>query len=83
MAQEHSNDNRGVMFENNDKREGKKDPDLRGNVKFVVPHEDIMDLGDGTAAIHRFIQGWMQHSAKCGNYISISVGDKCSKTHSD
>jgi hypothetical protein len=81
--QEFDNNNRGALWVNDDQREGKQDPDFRGNILIKVPHEEILDNGDGTATIHRFIAGWQANSSKVGDYISVSVGQKCNKTHGE
>lgn len=83
MAKEFNNDNRGALWENNEKREGKNDPDHRGNLLIRVPHEDIIDNGDGTATIHRFISAWDSKGKNCGDYLSLSVGDKVKNTHGE
>jgi hypothetical protein len=81
--QEYDNSNRGALWQNNDRREGKEDPHFRGNVLIKVPKEDVIDNGDGTLTIHRFISAWESHGQNCGDYLSVSVGDKVKNTHGE
>jgi hypothetical protein len=83
MAKDYDNSNRGALWINDDRREGKEDPHFRGNVLLRISNDEILDNGDGTSTIHRFISGWESHSDKVGDYISVAVGKKCKKTHGE
>jgi hypothetical protein len=80
---EYDNSNRGALWINNDRRDGREDPHLRGNVLIRIPADQVLDNGDGTVTIHRFISGWESHSEKTGDYISVAIGQKCKKTHGE
>jgi hypothetical protein len=58
MAKDYDNSNRGALWINDDRREGKEDPHFRGNVLLRISNDEILDNGDGTSTIHRFISGW-------------------------
>ena len=64
MPKEYDNTNRGALFGNKNKREGKQDPDLQGKI-------DV----NGT---EYWISGWMKNYQKDGEtrkMISLSLGD--------
>lgn len=79
---EYDNSNRGVLFQNEDKQSDNS-PDHRGNVKFVVDVDDVIDNEDGTVTIHRYISAWDQTSEKCGDYLSLAVGKAVPETHGE
>jgi len=88
--QPYNNDNRGALWVNDERREGKEDPQFRGNLLLRVPMDECIDNGDGTVTIHRFISAWQSHSDKVrkdgqpvGDYLSLAVGQKCRNTHGD
>ncbi len=84
MAKEgYDNSNRGALWVNEDRREGKQDPQFRGNFTLTVPVDEVLDNEDGTVTIHRFISAWESHSDRCGDYFSLAVGKKCKKTHGE
>ena len=64
MAQEYDNTNKGALFGNTIKREGKKDPDLQGKLNI-----------DGT---EHWLSGWFFTYEKDGQQkrgINLSIGD--------
>lgn len=64
MAQQYDDTNRGALFGNKNKREGKKDPDLQGKI----------DVG-GT---EYWISGWFKTYEKDGEtrqMVSLALGD--------
>jgi hypothetical protein len=64
MAQQYDNRNKGALFGNNRKREGKKDPDLQG--KLNIAGEDF------------WISGWFFQYEKDGEKrkgINLALGD--------
>ena len=66
MAQEYDNTNKGALFGNTRKREGKKDPDLQGKL-------DI----DG---VEHWMSAWFFTYEKDGEKkrgISLALGDTC------
>lgn len=79
---EFDNSNRGALFLN-DKEGNPNRPDFRGNIKLVVPLDEVIDNGDGTVTIARYISAWQETSDKVGTYLSISVGEKEKKVHGE
>lgn len=68
MSEERDNTNRGALFGNTRKREGKKDPDLQGRI-------DI-------AGVEHWISGWFFKYTKDGaekEAISLALGDEVQK----
>ena len=64
MSKDHDNTNKGALFGNTRKRDGKKDPDLQGKINI-----------DGT---ERWISGWFFTYEKDGEKkraISLALGD--------
>jgi len=85
MAQkkkEYDNSNRGVLWQNED-RNSDNSPTHRGNVKLVVDIDDVIDNGDGTVTIHRYVSAWESNSNKCGDYLSLAVGKAVPETHGE
>ena len=74
------NSNRGVLFLN--EKEGNPNrPDFRGNINIKVPLEEVIDNGDGTVTVARYISAWQETSDNVGTYLSLSVGDPDKKVH--
>lgn len=68
MAKEYDNTNKGALFGNDSKREGKKDPDLQGKLN-IGGHD-------------HWISGWFHVYEKEGQkkkYISLSLGEAVEK----
>jgi len=74
------NSNRGVLW-NNDDKNSENSPDRRGNILLVVDIDDILDNGDGTATIHRYLAAWDSESKKGDTYISLAIGKAVPATH--
>ncbi len=61
MPREFDNTNRGVLFENDRKREGKQDPDRSGSINVE--------------GVDYFLDGWF-HEKDGRKYLSLSVKRK-------
>ena len=68
---EFENKNRGVLFNNQDKKQKDTDRDYGGNINVVCPHCD-------TGSDH-WLNGWLQTSHAGQRYLSISVKPKVPK----
>ena len=62
MTQEFDNTNRGVLFVNNKKAEGSKQPDRTGSLNV-----------DG---VEYFLDGWIKKSASGQQFMSVSIKRK-------
>lgn len=62
---DYDNNMRGVLFKNDDKREGKQDPDYRGNAE--VNRE------------HFWVSAWIKSSKDGRKYMSLSFQPKQAK----
>lgn len=76
------NNNRGVLFQN-DKDGNPNRPDFRGNIKIVVKDHEIIDNGDETYTIARYISAWHENNDSVGGYLSLAVGDADKKVHGE
>ena len=79
---DYDNTNRGVLW-NNDDKNSENSPDRRGNILLVVDVEDIIDNGDGTATIHRYLSAWNSESKKGDEYLSLAIGKAVPSTHGE
>lgn len=71
MAQDYDNTNKGALFGNDKKREGKKDPDLQGKLNI--------------GGVDHWISAWFHVYEKEGTkkkYISLALGEAVEKKES-
>ena len=69
MSEQYDNNNSGVLFKNDDKREGKKDPEYRGSA--VVDH------------VNYWLSVWVNTSKDGRKYMSVKFKPKDEKATRD
>ena len=59
---DYDNRNKGVLFRNDDKREGRQDPDYRGSI--TMPNND-----------EHWLNAWLNEAKSGRKYLSLKIGE--------